>query len=72
VGLAMASANLVVRVVYYLADSPGVLAAIQVVATSLFAVHFAVTLVVARRTVGATRPVPAAAGNGGAPAPVRP
>jgi hypothetical protein len=61
VGLAMATANLVVRVVYYLADAPGVLAVIQVVATSLFAVHFAVTLVIARRTVGAPLAAPAAA-----------
>lgn len=64
VGLAMATANLVVRVVFYVADAPGVLAAIQVVATSLFAVHFAVTLVVARRVAVATVASP------GAPAPV--
>lgn len=49
VGLAMAAANLVLRVVFYLADEPAVLAVIQVVATPAFAVHFAVTLVVARR-----------------------
>lgn len=54
VGLAMAAANLVLRVVFYLADEPAVLAAIQVGATALFAVHFAVTLVVARRV--AVRP----------------
>lgn len=53
VGLAMAVANLVARVAFYLADEPAVLAAIQVGATSLFAVHFAVTLVVARRVAGA-------------------
>ncbi|WP_136517353.1 DUF3159 domain-containing protein [Cellulomonas telluris] len=52
VGLAMAAANLVVRVVFYLADEPAALAAVQVGATSAFAVHFAVTLVVARRVVG--------------------
>lgn len=63
VGLAMASANLVVRVVLYLADQPAALAATQVAATSLFAVHFAVTVVVARRVAGAplAAPVPPAA-----------
>jgi hypothetical protein len=66
VGLAMAATNLVVRVVFYVADAPGVLAAIQVVATSLFAVHFAVTLVVARRVAVAT-----VVGTG-TPVPVRP
>ncbi len=68
VGLAMAAANLVVRVVAYLADEPAVLAAIQVVATSAFAVHFAVTLVVARRVVGR----PLAAALPAAPAPTAP
>lgn len=53
VGLAMAAANLVLRVVFYLADDPAVLAVIQVVATPAFAVHFAVTLVVARRVAAA-------------------
>lgn len=60
VGLAMAAVNLVVRVVFYLADEPAVLAAIQVTATSAFAVHFAVTLVAARRAAGSlTVPAPA-------------
>ncbi|WP_435738167.1 DUF3159 domain-containing protein [Cellulosimicrobium sp. PMB13] len=67
VGLAMAAANLVVRVVFYLADEPGVLAGIQVAATSLFAVHFAVTLVVARRV--ATAPLTAPAPRAARPAP---
>lgn len=49
VALVLAAANLVVRVVFYLADEPAVLAAVQVGSTSVFAVHFAVTLVVARR-----------------------
>jgi hypothetical protein len=61
VGLVMAVANLVLRVVFYLADEPGVLAGIQVGATSLFAVHFAVTLVVARRVAGTTRAAPSLA-----------
>ncbi len=61
VGLAMAAANLVVRVVFYVADEPAALAVVQVAATSLFAVHFAVTLVVTRRVVGSSlrTPVPA-------------
>jgi hypothetical protein len=67
VGLAMATANLVLRVVYYLADEPGVLAGIQVGATSAFAVHFAVTLVAARRV--ATRPLTAPSLATVAPAP---
>ncbi|MFC8922023.1 DUF3159 domain-containing protein [Cellulosimicrobium sp. NPDC057127] len=58
VGLGMAAANLVVRVVFYLADEPAVLAAVQVGATSAFAVHFAVTLVVARRVAGAPVALP--------------
>lgn len=49
IGLAMASADLVGRVAFYLADEPGALAAIQVGAMTAFALHFAVTLVVARR-----------------------
>ncbi|MBB2924289.1 DUF3159 domain-containing protein [Cellulomonas cellasea] len=62
VGLAMAAANLVVRVVLYLADQPAALAVTQVVATSLFAAHFAVTVVLARRAAGAplAAPVPPA------------
>lgn len=67
VGLAMAAANLVARVVFYLADETGVLAAVQVGATSLFALHFAVTLVAARRAVGG----PVAAPRPPATAPVR-
>ncbi|SDD28876.1 DUF3159 domain-containing protein [Auraticoccus monumenti] len=61
IALAMATANLFARVGFYLADQPGILAVAQVVATSAFAVHYAVTLVVARRVAGATttpRPVP--------------
>ncbi|MFS0706450.1 DUF3159 domain-containing protein, partial [Cellulomonas sp. 179-A 9B4 NHS] len=52
VGLVMAAANLAVRVVLYRADEPAALAVVQVVATSLFAVHVAVTLVAARRAAG--------------------
>ncbi|MBI9113754.1 DUF3159 domain-containing protein [Sanguibacter suaedae] len=58
IGLTMAGANFVVRVVFYVADEPGVLAAIQVGLPLLFAVHFAVTLVVARQTVGRSLAVP--------------
>lgn len=60
VGLAMAAANLVVRVALYLADQPAALAVTQVVATSLFAAHFAATVVVARRVAGTplAAPVP--------------
>ena len=62
IGLALAATNLFVRIVFYLADQPAILAAIQVGATTVFAVHFALTVVVARRvlvrssTIPATRP----------------
>jgi hypothetical protein len=52
VGMVMAAANLAARIVFYLADQPGTLAVVQVVATSAFALHFAVTLVLARRIAG--------------------
>ena len=52
IGLLMAAANLLARIVFYLADQPGVLAGIQVGGTTLFATHFAVTLVIARRVAG--------------------
>jgi Protein of unknown function (DUF3159) len=52
IGMTMALANLLVRIVFYLADQPAILAVVQVVASSAFAVHFAVTLVVARRVAG--------------------
>lgn len=55
VGLALAAANLLARVVFYLADQPAVLAAVQVGATTVFAAHFAVTLVVARRVAARAR-----------------
>ncbi|WP_369054318.1 DUF3159 domain-containing protein [Kineococcus terrestris] len=56
VGLTLATANLVVRVVFYVADQPTTLGALQVGVPVLFAVHFAVTLVAARRA--APSPVP--------------
>lgn len=56
VGLLLASANLVVRVVFYVADQPAALAVVQVVASTVFALHFAVTLVVARRVVARLGP----------------
>jgi hypothetical protein len=52
IGMVMAAANLAARIVFYLADQPGTLAVVQVVATSAFALHFAVTLVLARRIAG--------------------
>jgi uncharacterized protein DUF3159 len=59
VGLTLAAANLLARLVFYLADQPTVLAAIQVGATTVFAAHFAVTVVVARRVAGKTALAPA-------------
>ncbi|GAA1436867.1 hypothetical protein GCM10009616_37630 [Microlunatus lacustris] len=53
--LTLAAANLLARVVFHLADQPTVLAAIQVGSTTVFAAHFAITLVVARRVAGRTR-----------------
>lgn len=64
VGLALATANLVVRIAFYVDDQPAVLAAIQVGVPALFAVHYAVTVVAARRAV--SRSLPAS------PAPVHP
>jgi hypothetical protein len=57
IGMVMAAANLATRIVFYLADQPGTLAVVQVVATSAFALHFAVTLVLARR-ISATLTAP--------------
>lgn len=54
IAMTLAAANLLARVVFYLADQPAVLAAIQVASTTVFAAHFAVTLVVARRVAGRT------------------
>lgn len=58
IGLLLAAVNLLARVVFYLADQPAVLAAIQVGATTLFAAHFAVTLVIARRVAGRSPTTP--------------
>ncbi|SDU93745.1 Protein of unknown function [Microlunatus sagamiharensis] len=58
VALLLAAANLVVRVAFYRADEPAALAAVQVGANLTFALHFAVTFVVARRVaarLGVTR-----------------
>jgi hypothetical protein len=52
IGMVMAAANLAARIVFYLADQLGTLAVVQVVATCAFALHFAVTLVLARRITG--------------------
>jgi hypothetical protein len=51
IALFLASLNLVLRIAFYVADAPAVLAAIQVGSNIVFATHFAVTLVVARRVV---------------------
>jgi hypothetical protein len=59
IGVSMAAANLFVRIMFYLADQPGILAVVQVVASSAFAVHFAVTLIVARRVAGRLNTTPA-------------
>lgn len=60
IALLLATANLVVRVGFYLADEPAILAVVQVVSSTVFALHFAVTFVVARRV--AARPGAAAKG----------
>jgi len=52
VGMILAAANLTARIVYYVADEPGALAIVQVTATSAFALHFAITLVLARQVAG--------------------
>ncbi|WP_432493519.1 DUF3159 domain-containing protein [Kineococcus gypseus] len=63
--LALASANLLVRVVSYLEGQLAVLAGLQVGVPVLFATHFALTVVVARRVVrrsttgSPTTPLPA-------------
>jgi Protein of unknown function (DUF3159) len=54
VGMVLAVVNLATRIVFYITDQPGALAVVQVAATSVFALHFAVTLVLARRIVGAS------------------
>ena len=66
--LVMASANLLVRVLFYLESQLAVLAAIQVGVPALFAVHFAVTVVLARRAVGR----PTTGSTPRAPRPARP
>lgn len=53
VGLALAGLTLTARVVFYLADQPAALAVVQVVSTTTFALHFALTAVLARRSAGA-------------------
>lgn len=52
IGLTLATVNLVARVAFYVDDQPAVLAAIQIGVPVLFAVHYAVTLVAARRVAG--------------------
>lgn len=52
IGLTLATANLLARVALYLDDQPAALAAIQVGLPAVFAVHFAVTVLAARRAAG--------------------
>ncbi|WP_432542671.1 DUF3159 domain-containing protein [Kineococcus sp. SYSU DK002] len=61
VGVGLAGLNLAVRVAFYLADQPAALAVVQVVSSTVFALHFAVTLVLARRSAGAPAAAPAPA-----------
>jgi hypothetical protein len=58
VGLTLAAANLLARIVFYLADQPAILAAVQVAATTVFAAHFAITLVLARRVASRSQTLP--------------
>jgi hypothetical protein len=58
IGLTLATANLLARVVFYLADEPTVLAIIQIAATTVFAAHFASTLVAARRVASRSHASP--------------
>jgi hypothetical protein len=59
IGLVLATVNLVVRVAFYIDDQPAVLAAIQIGVPALFAVHFAVTVVAARRVAAPAASAPA-------------
>ncbi|MBB2903250.1 hypothetical protein FHR75_004092 [Kineococcus radiotolerans] len=52
VGLGLAGLTLAARVVFYLADQPAALAVVQVASTTSFALHFAATVVLARRSAG--------------------
>ncbi|WP_150307454.1 DUF3159 domain-containing protein [Planctomonas psychrotolerans] len=54
VGMGLAVVNLAIRIVFYTADQPGALAVVQVTSTTVFALHFAVTVVLARRIAGAS------------------
>ena len=63
VGMGLAGVNLAVRIVFYIADQPAALAVVQIAATSAFAAHFAVTLVLARRAAGVLVPAAVRAGR---------
>jgi hypothetical protein len=63
VGMGLAGVNLTVRIVFYIADQPAALAVVQIAATSAFAAHFAVTLVLARRAAGVLVPATVHAGR---------
>ncbi|NAZ76541.1 DUF3159 domain-containing protein, partial [Kineococcus sp. T13] len=52
IGMLLAGGNLAARLTFYLQDEPAVLAALQIGVPALFAVHFALTLLAARRVVG--------------------
>ncbi|WP_432512266.1 DUF3159 domain-containing protein [Kineococcus sp. SYSU DK001] len=53
VGLGLAGLTLLARVLLYLADQPAALVVVQVVSTTSFALHFAATVVLARRSADA-------------------
>ncbi|WP_432571139.1 DUF3159 domain-containing protein [Kineococcus sp. SYSU DK005] len=55
---AMAGANLLVRVAFYLEGQLAALAALQVGVPVLFAVHFALTVLIARRVAGRSAAAP--------------
>ncbi|GAB7191035.1 hypothetical protein NUM3379_17420 [Kineococcus sp. NUM-3379] len=73
IGLTLASVNLLARVVFYSADQPAVLAVIQVVVPVLFATHFTLTVLVARRVAARSPTAPTGpSGSTGVPAPAHP
>jgi hypothetical protein len=60
VAVAIHAVNFAVRIVFYLADQPAVLAAVQIAAGPVFAALAAATLLAARRAVHPAAPGPAA------------
>ena len=60
IAVALHAVNFAVRIVFYLADQPAVLAAVQIAAGPVFAALAAVTLLAARRAVHPAAATPAA------------